>query len=63
MKHVGECATDILAKEVCEDEYAKKVDQVLELQDALRAVYALAGENPEIAKICLDAIEETGGNR
>lgn len=35
---------------------------VIKLQEALRAVHALAGESPEIAKICADAILETGGH-
>lgn len=63
MKHVGECAKDEVAKNVCESMYADKCDDVLKLQEALRAVYALSGESKEITKICFDAIRETGGDR
>jgi hypothetical protein len=41
--------------------YVQKCDDVLKLQEALRAVYALAGEDPEIARIVHEAIAETGG--
>lgn len=63
MRHVGECEQGGPAKDVCEGMYADKCDDVLKLQEALRAIYALAGEDIEIAKICTDAIRETGGER
>ncbi len=60
MNHRGECATDESARDVCEDIYADRTKDVMELSDALRAVYALAGESPEIAVIVNKAIEEHG---
>lgn len=45
--------------EVLEGMYSDKCDDVLTLQEALRAVYALAGEDQEIAKICNDALTKT----
>lgn len=61
MKHIGECSKDAVAKQVCEDMYGDKCSDVLKLQEALRAVLILVGENKEINKICTDAIKETGG--
>lgn len=48
------------AHDVCEGMYSDRVDDVLELCDALNAVRALAGEDPEILKIVDDAIREHG---
>lgn len=60
MKHKGECATDSVSRDVCEGMYAERTNDVLALCEALRAVYALAGQNKEIAKIVEDAIREHG---
>lgn len=60
VNHQGECATDQFARDVCEGIYAERINDVMELCDALRAVYALAGENREIAAIVDKAIEEHG---
>lgn len=60
MKHVGECATDDAAREVCDAIYAERVADNLALCEALRAVYALAGENKEVARIVHDAIAKHG---
>lgn len=61
LRHSGECLTDPFAKDVCEGMYAEQVDEILKLQEALTAVYSLAGEDPAIAEICRKAIIETGG--
>lgn len=60
-KHGGECLTDEYARAVCEGMYADKCDDVIELCAALRAVYALAGENLEVRGIVEKAIAEHGG--
>lgn len=59
-RHVGECATDETARQVCEGIYADRVNDNLALCEALRAVYALTGENKEIKKIVHDAIRQHG---
>ena len=46
------------ARSVCEGMYAAKEDEKLRLKAALRAVYALAGENPEVRKIINEALDE-----
>lgn len=46
------------ARSVCEGMYAAKEDEKQRLKEALRAVYALAGENPEVRKIVNDALNE-----
>ncbi len=56
-----DCADDETSQSVCEGMYLEKCDDVNGLCEALRAIYALAGENPEIAKIVQDAINEHGG--
>ena len=38
--------------------YSAKEDEKLRLKEALRAVYALAGENPEVRRIVNDALDE-----
>lgn len=60
-KHVGDCASDEASRMVCEGIYIDKVDDCLELVEALRAVRTMAGENPEVVKIIDKAIEEHGG--
>ena len=59
-KHVGECATDEISRQVCEDIYKDRCDDNLALCEALRAVYALTGEDKEIKKIVHDAIKQHG---
>lgn len=60
MKHIGECATDEASREVCESLYRERTEDCIALCAALRAVYALAGENKEIARIVREAIEKHG---
>lgn len=60
MRHVGECATDELSRQVCEGMYQDRCDDNRALCEALRAVYSLCGENKEIAKIVHDAIRKHG---
>jgi hypothetical protein len=62
MKHVGECATDEIARDVCEGMYRDRLTDNLALCEALRAVYALAGENKEIARIVNDALRQHGAD-
>lgn len=59
-RHVGECAIDEKAREVCEGVYLDRVDDNLALCEALRAVYALAGENKQVQIIVNDAIRDHG---
>jgi hypothetical protein len=59
-RHVGECATDEIARQVCEGIYKDRCDDNLALCEALRAVYALAGEDKQIEKIVHDAIAKHG---
>ena len=62
--HSGECLTDEYAKDVCEGMYSEKVDQILDLIEALEAIATLnAGRNKqcqEIRRIALTAIAEQG---
>lgn len=61
-KHDGEyCKNDELAQSVCDGMWIDKCNDVHELCNALNAVYAIAGENPEVRKIVHDAIREHGG--
>lgn len=60
MPHGGECLTDKASMTVCEGMYADKCDDVNGLCEALRAVLALAGEDPNVRKIVEDAIAEHG---
>lgn len=46
------------ARSVCEGMYAVKEDEKIRLCDALRAVYALAGENKEVRRIINEALDE-----
>jgi len=46
------------ARSVCEGMYSEKEDEKLRLKEALRAVYALAGENPEVRNIIHEALGE-----
>lgn len=59
--HDGECKDDEHARTVCEGMFIQKCDDVNELVAALRAVYAIAGEDPQVRKIVEDAINEHGG--
>jgi hypothetical protein len=58
--HVRGCATDEMAREVCEGLYWDRTRDNLALCEALRAVYALAGQDKQIAKIIQDALREHG---
>ena len=55
-RHKGEDGES--ARSVCEGMYAAKEDEKRRLKEALRAVYALAGENPEVRKIINEALDE-----
>lgn len=46
------------ARSVCEGMYAAKEAEKQRLKEALRAVYALAGEDPQVRKIVNDALGE-----
>ena len=50
-----------LSKSVCEGMYADKCNDVTQLCAALRAVYAIAGEDDNVRKIVEDAINSHGG--
>jgi len=61
MKHKQECNDDPeYTKAVCEGTYGDRVESNLGLVEALRAVYALVGQNRQVRKIIEDAIEEHG---
>lgn len=60
-RHDKECKDNEFARSVCEGTYIEKCDDVNELCAALRAVYAIAGEDPQIRRIVEDAINEHGG--
>lgn len=60
MQHTGECATDDISRQVCEDIYRERCDDNLALCEALRAVYALYGEDKQVKKIVHDAIKAHG---
>lgn len=59
-RHVGECATDEISRQVCEGIYKDRCDDNLALCEALRAVYALYGEDKQVEKIVHDAIRQHG---
>jgi hypothetical protein len=59
-RHVGECATDDIARQVCEAIYEERVADNLALCEALRAVYALYGEDKQVKTIVHDAIRKHG---
>ena len=60
--HDGEfCGQDDeAAKSVCEGMYGDKCNDVIQLCAALRAVYAIAGEDDNVRKIVEDAINNHG---
>jgi hypothetical protein len=60
VKHVGECAHDAFARQVCDGVYAERVEDNLALCEALRAVYTLCGENKDVKKLVHDSIQEHG---
>lgn len=60
MEHIGECATDQVAKDVCESLYSQRCDDNLALCEALQAVYALCGEDKQVEKIVNEALREHG---
>jgi hypothetical protein len=59
--HDDECTNDQYARSVCEGMWADKCDDVIALVEALRAVYALAGESREVKRIVHEAITKHGG--
>lgn len=60
MKHKKECNIDSFTKDVCEGIYIDRVNSNLGLTEALRAVYALVGQDKQIKKIIENAINEHG---
>lgn len=46
------------ARSVCEGMYSAKEDEKIRLKEALRAVYAIAGEDPAVRKIINEALDE-----
>lgn len=59
--HDRECTNDHYARSVCEGMWIDKCDDVNALVEALKAVYALAGQNKEVARIVNDVIAKHGG--
>lgn len=57
-EHDGDCKSDQIARTVCEGIYLDRLNDNLELCAALRAVYAIAGEDPQVRKIVEDALNE-----
>lgn len=58
--HSGECLRDERTRDVCEGIYLNRLNDNLELCAALRAVYAVAGEDPQVRKIVEEALENHG---
>ena len=59
--HDAECQNDHYARSVCEGMWADQCDDVIALVEALRAVYSLSGEMPEVCRIVHEAIAKHGG--
>ena len=57
-EHGGDCTVDIYALSVCEGMYSEKEGEKLELVEALRAVYALAGEDEQVRKVIDTALAD-----
>lgn len=57
-EHGPTCSADRSALEVCEGVYADKVDECMGLVETIRAIYALAGENPQIKNLVDEALIE-----
>ena len=57
-EHDGECATDIYTRSVCDGMYSEKEDERIGLAEALRAVYAIAGEDIQVKKIVEQALDD-----
>lgn len=58
--HGADCRADKFAQDVCEGSYGEKVEDVIQLSEALRGVLALAGENREVARVIETALESHG---
>lgn len=58
--HDGECRTDARARSVCEGIYLDRLNDNLELCAALRAAYAVAGEDPQVRTIVEEALDQHG---
>lgn len=61
LRHKGTCTRDDFARAVCEGMYVDRVADILGLAEALRAVYALAGESPEVSRVVHEALRKHGG--
>ena len=57
-EHDGDCARDEHARTVCEGIYLDRLNDNLELAAALRAVYAVAGEDAQVREIVETALRE-----
>jgi hypothetical protein len=55
-EHGSKCQEDRSWMDVCEGTYADKVDECLRLVETIRAIYALAGENPQIKNLVDEAL-------
>lgn len=58
--HSGECLSDERTRDVCEGIYIDRLNDNLQLCAALRAVYAIAGEDQQVRKIVEEALEQHG---
>ena len=59
--HDRECTNDHYARSVCDGMWIDKCDDVNAMVEALQAVYALAGQNKEVARIVNETIAKHGG--
>ena len=58
--HSGQCLNDERTRDVCEGIYLDRLNDNLQLCAALRAVYAVAGEDQQVRKIVEEALEQHG---
>lgn len=58
MEHSGDCLKDDIARSMCEDRDSERIDAILGLSSALREVYALTGEDPDIERIVNEALSK-----
>jgi hypothetical protein len=55
-----DCGEDEESKSICKALYMQRVDDNIHLCEALRAVYALAGEDRQVREIVEDALNAYG---
>lgn len=56
--HSGDCLDDDDTLSTCESIYVGRLNDNIQLCAALRAVYAIAGEDPQVRRIVEDALNE-----